>query len=456
MKYSDGEEQRAERRTTVPWGVSKVKWKARDIQNARRRDYDDVLDKVYEGVEKGDFLLACCNVVYNKIPPNSKAISLFEVKKGHAIDFFAKRHGWSKREKDMAIGHPIHQCYSCCRCRYEYALWLVFSRDPLAEALDFESLQGALSFVKGKNYKCGGTNTGGTFSGFLPSFYGVGAFNGALVKTDARTVDQQLSTLKSQITAERVRYLVTNLGEESALSKNLILFPGPSDFHPSLIESDQFHDRFVYDFELNRLFQKSAKANFPISVKDPVGLNPERFIETCRACKSYMVGSEFGTEFCSRCSLYTANMGDVSRDGFSFEKLADELMRKVDSQAKEIDELKEKLAMANPIELVDLTEDDSKAQPTPVRPKSQLAALHEQAKGMVKVKSEALQRAAKAEKRMKEVLLKLECPMCFEQKDESVALGCGHVMCSDCVKDHAEEICPTCRKTVETRIILFR
>mmetsp|Transcript_30412 Transcript_30412/g.88947 ORF Transcript_30412/g.88947 Transcript_30412/m.88947 type:complete len:98 (+) Transcript_30412:650-943(+) len=90
------------------------------------------------------------------------------------------------------------------------------------------------------------------------------------------------------------------------------------------------------------------------------------------------------------------------------------------------------------------------------KPKSQLAALHEQAQAMMDVKKEAIDRATRAEKKVEDVMLQLECPICFETKGESTALGCGHVMCSDCVKEHASEVCPTCRKSVESRTILYK
>jgi len=90
------------------------------------------------------------------------------------------------------------------------------------------------------------------------------------------------------------------------------------------------------------------------------------------------------------------------------------------------------------------------------KPKSQLAALHEQAQAMMDVKKEAIDRATRAEKKVEDVMLQLECPICFETKDETTALGCGHVLCSDCVKEHASEVCPTCRKSVESRTILYK
>lgn len=329
------------------------------------------------------------------------------------------------------------------------------------QLLDPEDLHGAISFARSKTCKSGGKTSGGSFAGFLPSFYGVGAFNPILVRGNARSTDQQLATLETQLIAERVRYLVKHLGEASALRKNLSIFLP--------LGEDKFPDRFDFGLDVSFLFTKARKAAFPKSKRSPVGLNPERFVETCELCETYLTGEEFGTKLCVSCTH--GKMKDDSSLNIDPEEAGsmkninepdydekEELRATIAAQAKEIKNLKEALAKSK-VEIVDLTEEEGR---TPVKessvekPQSQLAFLHEQALALAEVKKEAIDRAATAEKRVEDVMLQLECPICFGTKENSTALGCGHVISSDCVEEHATDACPTCRKPVESRITLYK
>ena len=319
------------------------------MQNSRHREWDTIVQQV-ESEEEENCIQACCKVRSDSW--GWRCIALFELEDRHALDFFSKRHGWSTEEKDLVARHPSTQCYACDHCRYEYAMYVVFSKDPLASLMDPDDLREAVSFAKGRTVKGGGTDRGGSFSGFMPSFYGVGAFNPILVKWWGRSAVQLCDTLQSQLTAERARYLVKHLGEESALRKNLSIF--------SPHKNDAYKNRFTYSTSLQIFLGGHI---FPESNRAPVGLNPERFVEKCRSCNDYLIACEYGTEVCQRC------------------------------------------------------------------------------------KSSAVKNSE---------TLQINCPICTKKKTNSLALGCGHVMCSDCVNEHATKSCPSCRKPVESRIVLYK
>ena len=180
---------------------------------------------------------------------------------------------------------PATRCFTCRRCRYEYAIWLVFKGDPRVDLLDFDLRdEEGLSFLFGESYKGGITH-------FTGSFYGCSAFNSTLVRDSARTIEQTRWLLESQKIAERARYLVRHLGEECATSKNFSLFE----------EKGKYRDRFVFSDTLVNVLSKGESRVFPNNAKAPVGLNPERFVETCEACSKYILGHEFGTTLCEQC-----------------------------------------------------------------------------------------------------------------------------------------------------------
>jgi len=193
-------------------------------------------------------------------------------------------------------------------------------------SMQFMMFSLAVSLRKGRSYKSGGTDEGGSFSGFLPKFYGVGSFNPILVKWWARSVDEQCCTLQSQLTAERARHLVKHLGEESALRKNLSIF--------SPHKNDAFKNRFTYGLGI----LSRGNTSFPGSNRAPVGLNPERFIERCRGCDSFLLGCEYGTEFCPKRTLEDREDSSSGKKGSRDDN--SQVMATVAAQSKKIAELK--------------------------------------------------------------------------------------------------------------------
>lgn len=180
---------------------------------------------------------------------------------------------------------------------------------------------------------------------------------------------------------------------------------------------------------------------------------PTKKVRTTQDNQIYDTNTSYGLE--DKTSLDSNSRGAE----VDYKKLVEELQATVVAQEKHIKELETKLKTSKPIDMVDLTSNEEPEKGTSQndeKPRSQLAAFHEQAHAMAEVKKEALGRAAKAERKVEEIMLRIECPICFETKDKNTALGCGHVMCSDCSDEHARSACPTCRKQVEVRIALYK
>ena len=455
--------------TTAHWNGNDVSYEYGDEEYFKFQKFTGDLNQIPDE----ERVLACCSIgkdaytamdqcgvrsIYNFFPRRS--ISLFEVAENHALDFLSKRNGWSVSQRRKVSSFSPLCRYACNQCRHEYAFWLVISRDPRADLLNPDDLQEAIAFAQSHGH-CGGYS-----GGFRPSFYGCGAFSAILVGDNARTIHQQLAVLATQIAAERVRYVVEHLGKESALKKNLPIFfdyDMASDHNPRrFVQNNGFSDRFIFDHDLASLLVLASTFSFPDNKKPPIGLNPERFLVSCKKCNCFIIGAEYGSEYCSNCVREGISGPHTQNSQLGSTYTSDEiklLRETIDSQKKEIEELRAKISASNPIDTVDLTMDED-GDPRPKsemqKPKSQLAALHDQAQAMAKVKEEALDRAATAERKVDDIMLELECPICFETKEESTALGCGHVMCSNCVKEHASDACPTCRKPVESRIVLYK
>jgi len=262
-----------------------VEWRAPYLHEGMT--YSDILDEVGGRWDRDEeqCITACHCIAQGS--SDERCIALFEIRPGHAIEFLSKRHGWTEDDRRLVASYPSTRCFTCQECRYEYAIWLVFSGDSRVNFLDFDLRddEGGLSFLFGTNEKGGITH----FSG---SFYGCPAFNSRLVRDSARTIEQMGWLIQSQHIAERARYLVQHLGEEECTTYTKFSLYSESKLCP---------DRFVADESLDGVLSVGERRVFPSSAKAPVGLNPERFVEVCKACSQYLLGCEFGTTLCKQC-----------------------------------------------------------------------------------------------------------------------------------------------------------
>jgi hypothetical protein len=194
---------------------------------------------------------------------------LFEKAEGEAFDFFAQRDNWSEAKKaEMQAVHPWLRV--CCRnCRYGYETYSFLKRNPvyakrIEENAD-ELLRGESSFIRQNRHI------------FDPSFYSGGTFDGRRNRSDPYFYNKALAKLDSQLQAEKARYFVKH------------------GTH------DGYSPRYSYGGNVDEVFNEASGISFPDSKRNPVGLNPERFIGTCKSCQQWLVDQEFGTEYCELC-----------------------------------------------------------------------------------------------------------------------------------------------------------
>lgn len=197
-------------------------------------------------------------------------VCLIEKSENHALEYFSKRDNWSEEFRQEVMSVPEEGRLACRRCRRDYGLQLVLDQVPSF----IESVESVDDVLRGEvSYK----HTLGWCGGFDPSFYCGGAFNSYYVGVKARSRHQLLMVLAAQQIIEEARYVRKHGSRQG------------------------YQPRFVYDDEIYYVFQEAAERNFVPSGRAPVGLNPERFIATCKGCQQWLHGCEFNVQYCEDC-----------------------------------------------------------------------------------------------------------------------------------------------------------
>ena len=137
---------------------------------------------------------------------------------------------------------------------------------------------------------------------FCPSFYSGGVFGSTHVRNNARRTLKIYALLFSQSVFELSAYVMKH-GSAEGYKKRFVFeccdyerLPKPVGMlaiRPKIkcIESDLIS---TLRLAQNTVLQEPARP--------PIGLNPERFVERCGQCQSWLVGNIYGSRQCSRCN----------------------------------------------------------------------------------------------------------------------------------------------------------
>lgn len=121
-------------------------------------------------------------------------------------------------------------------------------------------------------------STGGrSFVNYSPSFYGGGVFDSTHVRDNAWRSIEIKSVLHSQSIFEVCRYVMKKGSPEG------------------------YQNRFVYGRDLMHALEKARRTSLRKPARPPIGLNPERFVERCEQCQSWLLGNRYGEKSCQRC-----------------------------------------------------------------------------------------------------------------------------------------------------------
>ena len=65
---------------------------------------------------------------------------------------------------------------------------------------------------------------------------------------------------------------------------------------------NEYKKRFVYGSDLVATLQKASKTPLQKAARAPIGLNPERIVDRCEQCQSWLLGNRYGVKDCQQCS----------------------------------------------------------------------------------------------------------------------------------------------------------
>ena len=219
------------------------------------------------GSDANEFYRGTLNVAYS--------MKMYEKSHDDAIDFFRQRFSYNEEELQEVKAIDPYLRVSCSKCKHEYELIrLVMAKYPdLMKEYDLEddNLHGEFSYSH--------SNQQSQYVRFEPSFYSGGVFNSTHVRGNARRLLQILSMLHAQSIFEVSRYVLKH-GSPAGYKK-----------------------RFVYGSDLMKTLLKARRTKLQEPARPPIGLNPERFVERCEQCQSWLLGNTYGSKTCQRCNV---------------------------------------------------------------------------------------------------------------------------------------------------------
>mmetsp|Transcript_25249 Transcript_25249/g.38769 ORF Transcript_25249/g.38769 Transcript_25249/m.38769 type:complete len:796 (-) Transcript_25249:78-2465(-) len=203
-------------------------------------------------------------------------MKLFERSPGDAIDFFSRRFRWSAEDMILVKEVDPYLRMACQKCKQDYNLIRVVMAkypDLLKEYdLNDDILHGQFAY---SSSNC---------SSFEPSFYSGGVFNSTHVRNRARRALKIYAMLQSQSVFELSAY-VTKHGSAEGYKKRFV-----------------FHCGDYAESDLISTLRKAQRTVLQEPARPPIGLNPERFVEKCGQCQSWLVGNIYGSKDCKSCN----------------------------------------------------------------------------------------------------------------------------------------------------------
>ena len=202
-------------------------------------------------------------------------IIMFERAEGEVINFLSKRDKWSQQRLAEIQSMNPWSLICCRKCRYDYENYAFIGRQPSYwTKYDAKDDHGDNALLSESSFKRRHERR----SIFKPVFYSGGVFDGRRQKNELGGFSSTLCRLDSQLLAEKARYFDKNGGSY-----------------------DGYKPRFVYGGDIDHLFRNASKVSFEEHKRNPVGLNPERFVATCKHCRQWLMHHEYGTEYCDEC-----------------------------------------------------------------------------------------------------------------------------------------------------------
>ena len=193
---------------------------------------------------------------------------LFETHTDDALDFYSNRFEWSDDDNQRVRQICPHLRMACRRCKHEYLLVRVVMREfpnlMNEYELEEDNLRGGFSYTQQRH--------------FQPSFYASGAFDSNRARDTARRTVENVAILRAQSIFELGSYVLRHGSPEG------------------------YKKRFVFGDDLSETLEKANRTPLQEPKRQPIGLNPERFVDRCTGCKKWLLGKRYGTKECEQCN----------------------------------------------------------------------------------------------------------------------------------------------------------
>ena len=202
---------------------------------------------------------------------------IFERTKDDVFNFLAQRDQRDEAKKAEIQKLNPFQRVVWRKCRYLYENYC-FLRTQDMYGKRIELPKGEISFSR-----CRSTEL------FNASFYSGGVFDSRRARNDPWFWPQALASLGSQLQAEKARYFMKH---------------GPyAGYNP----------RSAYTTDIKEILKEASTITLSSSKRNPVGLNPERFVNRCeeKNCRAWLIGCECGTKYCELCESLKTEWNDI-------------------------------------------------------------------------------------------------------------------------------------------------
>ena len=245
------------------------------------RPYEDDKERILaiqkeKGVlwkDRDQHLVLCCHNVGARDDGGGRGLQkytqkMFEVSEGDAIDYFSKRFEWTAEDRRMVNEVDPNLRMSCTRCKHEYLVVRVISKKypALMKEYDIDIEDG--NFRGDFSYAHSGDMIP-TGSSIESCFYSGNVFD------NSRRSDHKIwGMLRAQSFFE--------------VCSHVLKHGTP----------DGYIKRFEYG---DRWSLRNLQVPLREPTRQPIGLNPERFMEKCIGCKKWLIGERYGTEICEDC-----------------------------------------------------------------------------------------------------------------------------------------------------------
>ena len=234
---------------------------------------------------------------------------LFETSEGDAIDFFSKRFEWNNEEKERVSEIDPYLRMACRRCKNEYGLVRIVMKQFPELMKEYEvvddNLRGDFSHRAGYDRK------------YPTSFYSGGCFDSTLARDNARTTIGNVTMLRSQTLFEMSAYVLKH-GSPDGYKRRYVYDSDSRECNYVDSEEERSKD---YDDTIEGIpgggllaaLKKASITSLQEPKRPPIGLNPERFIERCATCQSWLIGNRYGSKYCQRCDTKPSASGSLKR-----------------------------------------------------------------------------------------------------------------------------------------------